>query len=84
MFRLMASSNLGNSVQIDAANATVRFLDDEVQQSVATITRKKQEEAAEKEHQLMSKLVHGIESHNIRIVELMGTIKEKTNDIRLS
>ena len=83
VYRLLASTNLSASVQLDEQNSTFRFLDDEIQQSVAVVPRQQQEEQAEKQHSEMGRLVRGIESQNLRIVDLMSTIREKTNDIRL-
>jgi len=84
VFELLANSNLSASVQLDEKNSTFKFIDDEVQQSVAVVPRKQQEEQAEKQHAEMGGLVKGIEAQNLRIVDLMSMIREKTNDIRLS
>jgi len=84
VYELLATSNLGASVQLDEKNSTFKFIDDEVQQSVAQVSRKQQEEQAEKQHSEMARLVQGIESQNLRIVDLMSMIREKTNAIKLS
>jgi len=62
IYELLATSNLGASVQLDEKNSTLKFIDDEIQQSVAVVPRKQQEEQAEKQHSEMGNLVRGIES----------------------
>ena len=84
IYRLLAGTNLSASLKFDQLSNTIKFLDDECQQSVAAITKEDAKKKQQNEHALMAQLVSGIENQNLHIVDLMNMAKEKTNKIKLS